>query len=104
MIERAVERYLWPFCGRVDLMVKVDQETLDWMEKTYPGISESIRFREEATLPVCARCGSEDTASVGCGVIGRTINLALATTKFKLVPNSPSPGKYFCNTCNEFFN
>ena len=85
-------------------MLKVNKETLDWMEKTYPGIGESIRSHEEDALPVCSRCGSEDTASVGCGVIGRTINLAAATTKFKLFPNRPSLGKYFCNSCDKFFN
>lgn len=86
-------------------MLKIDKERLDHMEKQYPGIVEQILFREEATLPVCSRYGSENTAKVACGIIGRTIYIAAATTKFKLIPNGPKPGAYyFCNTCNEFFD
>jgi len=55
-------------------------------------------------LPQCPRCGSKDTADVQCGIIGRTINIAAATTRFKLIPNGPAPGKYFCNACDEFFD
>ena len=51
---------------------------------------------------MCARCGSTKTAGVHCGIVGRTINLAAATTKFKLIANGPRPGQYFCNACNEF--
>jgi hypothetical protein len=85
-------------------MLKIDKETFDHMEKGHPGIGETILRFEEATLPVCSRCGSENTADVQCGIIGRTINIAAATTNFKLIANGPKPGKYFCNTCNEFFN
>lgn len=85
-------------------MLKINKETLDHIEKQYPGIGKTKLYFETATLPVCSRCGSEDTAEVGGGLVGRSINIAAATTKFKLVPNSPKPGKYFCNTCNEFFN
>ncbi len=59
---------------------------------------------ETGTHPVCSHCGSANTADVGCGIIGRTINIAAATTKFKLIVDGPAPGKSFCNTCNEFFN
>ncbi len=31
-------------------------------------------------------------------------NYKLDSTKFKLIANGPKPGKYFCNTCSEFFN
>lgn len=86
------------------MALKIDKETLDHMEKQYPGIGKTILYFEKATLPVCSRCGSENTADVGCGIVGRTIYIAAATTKFKLIPNDPKPGKYFCNTCNEFFN
>lgn len=85
-------------------MLKIDKVAMDWMENEYPGIGKSILSREETMLPACARCGSENTASVGCGIVGRTINLAAATTKFKLISNGPKPGEYFCNTCNEFFS
>jgi hypothetical protein len=84
-------------------MLKIDENDLNWLEKHYPGIGETIRFFEEAALPACSRCASGDPASVQCGVIGRTISIAAATTRFKLVANAPAPGKYFCNTCNSFF-
>jgi hypothetical protein len=83
-------------------MLKMDQEALDYVEVQYPGIGTSIRNREEATLPVCTLCGSEYTAKVGVGIGGHSINLAAATTKFKLIPNCPKPGTYFCNACNKF--
>lgn len=85
-------------------MLKIDKETLDHMEMQHPRITETIRHFEDAKLPACSLCGSTDTASVGCGVIGRTIYLASATTKFKLIPNGPRPGEYFCNTCEKYFN
>lgn len=58
----------------------------------------------KADLPPCPDCGSEDTASVQIGVIQRTMNIAAATTKFKLIPNGPKPGPYFCNACDRFFS
>jgi TPR repeat protein len=88
---------------RMNVMITCDQKTLDRMEDKYPGILKSVRYFEEAVLPACCYCGSEDTASVQCGVIGRTTNIAAATTKFKLIANGPKTGKYFCNTCEKFF-
>lgn len=85
-------------------MLTVNNETLRRMEEQHPGIGETILYFEEATVPACTRCGSSDTANVGCGVVGRTIYIATATTKFKLIPNSPAPGRYFCNACGEFFD
>jgi len=85
-------------------MLKIDKQGLDRMEEIYPGINLSIQYFEEASLPVCRHCGSTNTANVQCGLIGRTIHIGAATTKFKLIPNGPKPGKYFCNTCNHFFN
>ena len=87
-----------------DMMLTVDNATLNRLDKRYPGIRKTILAFEKAALPACARCGSRDTADVGCGVIGRTIDIAAATTKFKLLPNGPAPGRYFCNTCQEFFD
>ena len=85
-------------------MLKIANKELDRLEKQYRGIARQIRQFENAVLPQCPRCGSKDTADVQCGIIGRTINIAAATTKFKLIPNGPAPGKYFCNACNEFFD
>ena len=84
-------------------MLKVNEETLQKMEEQHPGIRENIRSFEQATLPACTRCGSSDTADVQIGVIGRTIYIATATTRFKLIPNGPKPGSYFCNACAAFF-
>ena len=85
-------------------MLTIDNNGLDRMEILYPGIRATVSAYDEAKLPSCHQCGSEDTAAVGCGMIGRTIALAGATTKFKLVPNGPKPGAYFCNQCNKFFD
>jgi hypothetical protein len=38
------------------------------------------------------------------GVIGLTIRLAATCHKFKLIGNGPKPGKWFCNSCQKFFN
>ena len=55
-------------------------------------------------VPPCTQCGSHDTASVQVGVIGLTIRLAATCRKFKLIGNGPKPGKWFCNSCQKFFN
>lgn len=85
-------------------MLRLSKEELDRLEMTYPGIVETIFHFEEARLPSCPRCRSENTADVTCGVIGRTIDIVAATTKIKLIPNPPKPGEYFCNDCETFFN
>ena len=74
------------------------------METSYPGIREQIFRFDAAELPVCPDCNSPDTASVQVGVIGRTINLCAATSKFHLIPNGPKPGEFFCNSCRKYFN
>ena len=75
------------------------------MDEQYPGFSEQSRKFDEAELPSCPHCGSTDTASVKVGVTGRTINLAGATMKFKLVPNAEDrKGEFFCNECEKFFD
>jgi len=85
-------------------MLTVDKKTLSQMERQRPGIKETILRFENAELPACPSCGSENTADVQIGIMGRTIYIASASTKVKLIPNSPKPGKYFCNVCKEFFN
>jgi hypothetical protein len=84
-------------------MIKIDQNTLERMERNYPGIGQNIRHYEAAVLPACTPCGSEETATVSCGLIGRSINVAAATTKIKLLANGPRPGQYFCHACEAFF-
>jgi hypothetical protein len=85
-------------------MLKVDQSRIDRMESSYPGIAAQIRRFDAAKLPPCSHCGSPHTADVQVGVIGRTINLAVATTKFRLIANGPKPGSHFCNQCKRFFS
>jgi hypothetical protein len=55
-------------------------------------------------VPPCPRCGTCNTASVQVGVIGITIRLAATCHKFKLIPNGPKPGEWFCNSCGRFFD
>jgi len=55
-------------------------------------------------VPPCPRCGTRNTASVQAGVIGLTIRLATTCRKFKLIPNGPKPGNWFCNSCGRFFD
>ena len=85
-------------------MLKVDATWLEKMEVKYPGICETIRQFEDASLPACPHCRSEDTADVQCGVVGRTIAIAAATTRFALVANGPKPGRYRCNACKVYFD
>ena len=81
---------------------KTKQENL---EEIYPGITEQIRRFVEADLPSCSHCGSEDTASVQVGAVGRAAVIADATKKVKLVPNAKDKlGTYFCNACGKYFN
>jgi hypothetical protein len=84
-------------------MLRVDDEWIRDVEAQYPGITANIRRFEEAILPPCPHCGSEDTADVQCGLVGRTIRIAAATTKFKLLANGPKPGAFFCRACGQFF-
>ena len=84
-------------------MLKVNQKTLDEMERQHEGILKTIMRFENAELPACPQCASEDTAAVQVGVIGRTIYIATATSKFTLIPNGPRPGKYRCNSCKQYF-
>ncbi|MHC1740647.1 MAG: hypothetical protein AB9897_05995 [Anaerolineaceae bacterium] len=85
-------------------MLKITQEELEGFEKSYPGIRRDVMQFEEAMLPNCRHCGSADTADVQIGITGRTIYMCSATTKFKLIPNGPRPGRYFCNGCRQFFS
>ena len=85
-------------------MLKIRKKELDRLERDYLGIRQQILEFENADLPPCSQCGSQDTAAVHCGLIGRTMTIADATTKFKLVPNRGRRGQYFCNECEKFFN
>jgi hypothetical protein len=74
-------------------------ETYD-REQVYQEIYSRFMQME---VPPCTQCGSLNTASVQVGVIGLTIRLAATCRKFKLIPNGPKPGNWFCNSCQKFF-
>lgn len=81
-----------------------DEESVDELEIQYPGIRASILRFENASLPACTHCGSKNTAVVQIGIMGRTIHIAAATSKIRLIINGPKPGAYFCNACKNFFD
>ncbi len=85
-----------------EAMLRISQEDLDDWESKYEGTIRQVYYYENACLPSCANCKSSDTAKVAAGLVGQTIRIAAATTKFKLVPNHRL-GKYFCNVCGEYF-
>jgi hypothetical protein len=58
----------------------------------------------EMDVPACPLCRATDTASVQVGIIGLTIRLAATCHKFKLIPNGPKPGHWFCKVCERFFD
>ena len=75
------------------------------IEDTYPDVTKQIRQFVEDELPSCPRCGSDNTARVQVGIIGRAITIAASTRKVRLVPNVEDRlGTYFCNACKKFFN
>ena len=84
-------------------MLKVSRKSLGESEKQYPGFKDTVFHFENAKLPVCPICQSKDTAQVGCGMVGFSISVASATTKFKLTANGPKPGEFYCNACEKFF-
>ena len=84
-------------------MLKIDWLKLDKLETSYPGITEEILRFDAAQVPRCVRCGAENTAAVYVGLVGRSINISAATSKFNLIANSPKPGNYFCHACGQFF-
>lgn len=77
-----------------------EYETYD-REKVY---QEQYRRFTQMEVPACTHCSSGNTASVQVGVIGITIRLAATCPKFKLIPNGPKPGNWFCKSCQQFFN
>ena len=85
-------------------MLKISEADFYELECKYEGIVSQIRRFEESSLPDCPDCGTSDTAEVNVGIIGRTILLSAATTKFKLIPNAPKEGDYWCNECRTYFD
>lgn len=86
-------------------MLKITAQELQRYESLYSGIRETIMHFEANELPICPRCDSDDSSLVEAGIIGRTIHIAAATTKFHLVPNYEFDlhGPYYCNACKMYF-
>lgn len=84
-------------------MVRATSEWMRAAEVAYPGLTEHIEALESLTLPGCPKCGSEESARAACGIVGRSITLAAATTKIRLVSTGPPPAKFYCNACAQFF-
>ncbi len=70
-------------------------------EQVYQKIYQQFARME---VPPCPRCGTCNTASVQVGIVWITIRMASTCPKFKLIPNGPKPGNWFCNTCQQFFD
>jgi hypothetical protein len=84
--------------------LRIDSQRLASMERDYPGITAQIHRYDCCDLPTCPNCCSNDTAAVHVGLVGRSMNIAFATTKFRLLANGPKPGAYYCNQCGRYFD
>jgi hypothetical protein len=84
-------------------MLTISKAQIRAAERRYPGFKDTLDHYEAQSLPSCPLCGSAETASVSTGIIGRTMALAAATTKIKLVPNS-QPANFYCGACDKFFD
>jgi hypothetical protein len=82
-------------------MLKVDQQWIDEVDAQRPGFRKTVEHWDAAELPPCPSCGSDDTAQVSAGLVGKSIHLAAATTK--ILPNG-HPADFYCNQCESYFN
>jgi len=84
-------------------MLKVDQEWIARAEAQYPGLRKTIYSWDAMDLPPCPLCGSANTAKVSAGLVGRSLHLAAATTKIRLLANG-YPADCYCNQCGRYFD
>jgi hypothetical protein len=89
---------------REGAMVKINDEWIRQAEIAYPGFRKTLNKYEAMRLPACPLCQSTNTATVSMGIVGRSISLAAATTKVKLITNPPVSGHFYCNDCEQFFD
>jgi hypothetical protein len=75
----------------------------DDVERQYPGFRETVAYWEAQELPSCSRCGSQYTARVSAGLVGRSMRLSGATRKIHLIPNG-HPADFWCNSCRRYFD
>lgn len=85
-------------------MLRITPLELARKDDAYPGLAAYVHALEANPLPPCPHCQSADTATVQYGIVGRSLSIAAATTKFRLHPNPPAPGKLYCNTCAQYFD
>ena len=85
-------------------MLKVSQPDLKQFETRFPGITQQIMHYESAILPRCTQCRSTNTAIVEIGIIARSMTIAAATSKCRLVPEAPKPGEFYCVDCRRYFD
>ena len=85
------------------MTIKTSNESLREAEAMYPGFRKNLDYYEALDLPPCPTCNSTNTAKVSAGLVGRSIALAAATTKIKLVPNG-HPADFHCGDCSRFFD
>ena len=83
-------------------MFKVGEDRLKSTKASHPGFIEMVNHFENADIPICPFCGSNDTATVNVGIIRLTMYLTMATTKFHLRANE-RPGDYYCNACKKYY-
>jgi hypothetical protein len=81
-------------------MLKVNEEWIRESERKYPGFTMTLDYYESLDLPPCRRCGAGAAAKVSTGLVGRSIALAAATTKVKLLPNG-HPVDFYCWACDD---
>jgi hypothetical protein len=84
-------------------MLKVDRETLASLDRKHPGFLKRVLQLERAGYPGCPACQSQDTATIHVGIVWLTVNLAAATSRFKLLANSRKSETYYCNACGRDF-
>ncbi len=84
-------------------MLKIANESIERAEEIHPGFREMVDRYEALELPPCPGCDSADTARVSSGIVSRSIHLAAASSRFKLVPGIPE-GRYWCNACECYFD
>ena len=85
-------------------MLKIAYKELERLDQHYPGLKDQVIHLEGREMPACPHCGSCCTALVGVGVVGRSIQMAVSTTRFRLWANTPRPGKFACASCRCFFD
>ena len=84
-------------------MLTVTKAWIRKAEAQSPGFRETLEYYEALDLPPCPRCSSTNTAKVSSGLVGRSMALAAATTKMKLVPNRKPGEDFHCGACDQFF-